>query len=168
MSTFLPRNRTPSASRRNRCSIAESPVNLIAPPAPKTRCQGKPKPRRKTRATIRAAPGYPAVFATAPYVDTFPSGIARIARSIRNRIFPAGSDFFLRFFISKRNRPARRTSRPASCNRLTRRFGSPVLSRSSRQAILTPEFLSANFDESSRHPERLQRVVLRLVHFKHR
>jgi len=107
-STFRPRNRTPSASSRSRCSIAESPVNLIAPPAPNTRCQGNPKPRRKTRATIRAAPGYPAIFATPPYVDTFPRGIARIARSIRSRIAPVCSVFFLALFIPEHSRPARK------------------------------------------------------------
>ena len=44
MSTFRPRNRTPSPSRRSRCSRAESPRNLISPPAPSTRCQGNPNP----------------------------------------------------------------------------------------------------------------------------
>jgi len=85
---------------------------LIAPPAPNTRCQGKPKPRRKTRATIRAAPGYPAILATPPYVETFPRGIARIACSIRSRIFPVCSVFFLTLFIPAHSRPARTRASP--------------------------------------------------------
>src|SRR5260370_25720837 len=51
---------------RSRCSMAESPRNLISPPAPSTRCQGSPKQRLKTAATCRAAPGYPAARAMAP------------------------------------------------------------------------------------------------------
>src|SRR5581483_3601405 len=88
MSTLRPRNLTPSASSRSRCSIAESPLSLISPPAPSTRCHGKPNPRRSTRATIRACPGRPAALATAPYVRTFPRGIARITRSTRRIIAP--------------------------------------------------------------------------------
>jgi hypothetical protein len=88
MSTRLPRNRTPSASSLSRCSTAESPVNLIAPPAPSTRCHGNPNPRRKTAATCRAAPGSLAARAIPPYVDTFPRGIARTACSIRSRVAP--------------------------------------------------------------------------------
>ena len=88
ISTRRPRKRTPSASSRSRCSIAESPVSLIAPPAPSTRCQGSPNPRRRVAATCRAAPGNPAARATPPYVDTLPRGIARTACSIRRRIAP--------------------------------------------------------------------------------
>jgi hypothetical protein len=88
ISTRRPRNRTPSASRRSRCSIAESPVSLIWPPAPNTRCQGNPNPRRKAAATRRAAPGNPAARATPPYVETFPGGIARTVCSIRRSITP--------------------------------------------------------------------------------
>jgi len=94
ISTFRPRKRTPSASNRNRCSIAESPRSLISPPAPNTRCHGKLKPRRRIRATIRAAPGNPAAFATPPYVATFPRGIARIVRSILMSIFPSAVGLF--------------------------------------------------------------------------
>ena len=54
MSTLRPRNRTPSDSRRNRCSIAESPVNLIAPPAPRTRATGI-----RTRDGEHARPSWP-------------------------------------------------------------------------------------------------------------
>src|SRR5258707_3486017 len=46
ISTRRPRKRTPSASSRSLCSIAESPRSLISPPEPRTRCHGKPKPRR--------------------------------------------------------------------------------------------------------------------------
>lgn len=101
MSTLRPRKRTPSASNRNRCSMALSPVSLMAPPAPRTRCQGNPNPRRNTRATSRAAPGKPAARATPPYVDTFPRGIARIARSMRRRIVPESGDFFFRVGIKR-------------------------------------------------------------------
>jgi hypothetical protein len=93
-STRRPWKRTPSASKRNRCSTAESPRNLISPPAPNTRCHGNPNPRRKIAATCLAAPGYPAARAIPPYVHTFPRGIARIARSICRRTTPgcSGSD----------------------------------------------------------------------------
>jgi hypothetical protein len=66
ISTRRPRKRTPSASRRKRCSIAESPLNLISPPAPSTRCHGNPNPRLKIAATCLAAPGNPATRAIAP------------------------------------------------------------------------------------------------------
>ena len=102
ISTFRPRKRTPSASNRNRCSIAESPRSLISPPAPSTRCQGNPYPLPKIRATNRADPGNPAIRAIPPYVETFPRGIARIVRSIRSRIMPVLSwDFFLERRISR-------------------------------------------------------------------
>lgn len=94
ISTRRPRNRTPSASKRSLCSIAESPVSLISPPAPNTRCQGNPKPRRRAAATRRAAPGNPAARATPPYVETFPRGIARTVCSIRRRIPPESSCLF--------------------------------------------------------------------------
>ncbi len=41
MSTCFPRNRTPSIMSRKRCSAAASPRNLISPPAPTIRCQGR-------------------------------------------------------------------------------------------------------------------------------
>ena len=41
MSTRFPRNRTPSIVSRKRCSAAASPRNLISPPAPTIRCQGR-------------------------------------------------------------------------------------------------------------------------------
>jgi len=104
ISTLRPRNRTPSASNRRRCSMAESPVSLIAPPDPSTRCQGSPNPRRNTRATIRAAPGYPAARATPPYVDTFPRGIPRITRSMRNTIIPGTTVFFFDFLMRAKGR----------------------------------------------------------------
>lgn len=96
-STRRPRKRTPSASRRNRCSTAESPRSLISPPAPSIRCHGNPNPRRKIAATCLAAPGYPAARAIPPYVDTFPRGIERIACSIRSRIAPGCSGSSLTF-----------------------------------------------------------------------
>src|SRR5262249_18257350 len=79
-----------SACKRNRCSMAESPRNLISPPEPRTRCQGKPNEPRSTRATCRASPGNPAARATAPYVETFPRGIFLMARRIRISGEPAG------------------------------------------------------------------------------
>jgi hypothetical protein len=91
MSTFLPRKRTPSASSRSRCSIAESPRSLISPPAPSTRCQGNPYERCRTRATRRAAPAKPAARAMPPYVETLPRGMLRIVASIRIRIAAARS-----------------------------------------------------------------------------
>jgi hypothetical protein len=118
ISTRRPRNRTPSASSRNRCSIAESPVNLIAPPAPNTRCHGNPNPRRKIAATCRAAPGNPAARAIPPYVETFPRGIPRIARSIRRRIVP---ESFCLVLPKIRTRVGRVTS------------GAPPFSRSLRE-----------------------------------
>ncbi len=66
ISAFRPRKRTPSASSRRRCSMAESPRTLISPPAPNTRCHGNPNPRCRTRATSRAPLGSPAARATAP------------------------------------------------------------------------------------------------------
>ena len=94
MSTRRPRNRTPSLSSRNRCSAAESPRNLISPPAPSTRCQGNPNPRCRMRATMRDRPGYPAALATPPYVNTFPCGISRITRSRSRRSSPESIVFF--------------------------------------------------------------------------
>jgi len=44
MSTRLPRKRTPSNSRRVRCSRPASYLSLISPPAPTTRCQGSEPP----------------------------------------------------------------------------------------------------------------------------
>ena len=102
MSTRRPRNRTPSLSRRNRCSAAESPRNLISPPAPSTRCQGNPNPRCKMRATMRDRPGYPAAWATPPYVNTLPRGIARITCSMRSRMSPASLAFLERFLTLTR------------------------------------------------------------------
>ena len=107
MSTFRPRNRTPSACSRNRCSAAESPRNLISPPAPSTRCQGNPNPRCKMRATKRDRPGYPAALATPPYVNTLPRGMARITCSIRTRNSP-GSVFSLERFMLERSSRRRR------------------------------------------------------------
>ena len=66
ISTRRPRKATPSACRRSRCSIAESPRSLISPPAPSTLCQGRSKERRSAPTTCLAAPGYPAARATAP------------------------------------------------------------------------------------------------------
>ena len=107
MSTRRPRKRTPSASNRSRCSTAGSPRSLISPPAPRTRCQGNPNPRRKTAATCRAAPGKPAARAIPPYVDTLPCGIVRIVCSMRKRatpglsglVFAAGEPRLLRFTV---------------------------------------------------------------------
>jgi hypothetical protein len=103
ISTLRPRNRTPSDWSRSRCSAADSPRNLISPPAPRTRCQGKPNPRCNTRATIRASPGNPAAFATPPYVNTFPRGIARITRSMRRISVPCPEELSF-LFISERFR----------------------------------------------------------------
>src|ERR1035437_7842733 len=44
MSTRLPRNRTPSISKRVRCSSPASYFSLISPPAPTMRCQGSALP----------------------------------------------------------------------------------------------------------------------------
>src|SRR5437016_7774646 len=86
ISTRRARKRTPSLSRRSRWSMAESPRSLTSPPAPNTRCQGNPNERCRTPTTCRAAPGYPAPQATAPYVETFPRGIRRIAATMRTCI----------------------------------------------------------------------------------
>ena len=48
MSTRLPRNFTPSISRRMRCSIPASNLSLISPPAPTTRCHGSPSCVRRS------------------------------------------------------------------------------------------------------------------------
>src|ERR1039458_378360 len=67
MSTRLPRNFTPSISRRMRCSIPASNLSLISPPAPTTRCQGREPPERcSSCATCRWYRGYPAAAATWP------------------------------------------------------------------------------------------------------
>ena len=95
ISTRRPRKRTPSACKRNRCSMAESPRNLISPPEPSTRCQGNPNDPRSTRATCRASPGTPAARATAPYVETLPRGIFLIARRIRTSGAAAGEELNL-------------------------------------------------------------------------
>jgi len=68
--------------KRNLCSAPLSPGSLIAPPEPRTRCHGNPGTCRRTRTTWRAAPGQPAARATAPYVETFPRGRARMARTM--------------------------------------------------------------------------------------
>src|SRR6202140_5096373 len=66
ISTRAPRNVTPSIRRRNLCSAAFSPHNLIAPPEPTTRCHGNPGTCCRMRTPCRAAPAQPAALATAP------------------------------------------------------------------------------------------------------
>jgi hypothetical protein len=87
MSTFRPRNRTPSASGATAANRG-IPSQLDLSARSKYALPGQTKSRRHTRATIRAAPGYPTIFVTAQYVDSFPRGIARIVCSIRSSIVP--------------------------------------------------------------------------------
>src|ERR1700688_1976918 len=51
---------------------------MIFPPAPTTRCHGRPRAPRNAQTTCRARPGKPAARATSPYVATFPFGIVRM------------------------------------------------------------------------------------------
>jgi hypothetical protein len=81
-STLRPLKRTPSASRRKRCSRAASPRSEIRPPDPRMRCHGSPPTSRNTRATCRALRGYPAALAIAPYVLTRPRGTLRMVFAI--------------------------------------------------------------------------------------
>lgn len=55
----------------------------MRPPAPTTRCHGRPFAPQSARTVRRAAPGKPAAFATSPYVVTLPRGIRAI--TARNR-----------------------------------------------------------------------------------
>jgi len=85
--TREPLKRTPSASRRRRCSKPDSAGKAILPPAATTRCHGNPCDCRNAHTTCRAAPGKPAARATAPYVETLPRGIFRMMERIRGNIF---------------------------------------------------------------------------------
>lgn len=93
ISTFLPRNRTPSLSSRKRCSKPSSPGREILPPEPITRCHGSPLTWRRTCATCRAQRGYPAAAAMPPYVLTLPRGIRRIMAAIATAILDIPWDF---------------------------------------------------------------------------
>jgi hypothetical protein len=82
ISTRRPRKITPSDCRRKRCSKPELPPSLISPLAPRTRCHGRSRAVRNTAATCRAPWGKPAARAIAPYVETMPRGICRMAAAI--------------------------------------------------------------------------------------
>ena len=83
-----------------------------------------------------------------------PRGIERIARSIRSRIVPTVSDFFLAV-ITKRNKPDQEANRPRNLGYPVRIcVPHPCRVFRDRVGILTLEFVSANFVESSSGPER--------------
>jgi hypothetical protein len=100
MSTRRPRKWTPSASRRKRCSKAECPRSLISPPEPRTRCQGTPTAPRSAAAVCRAPRGKPAAAAIAPYVETMPRGIWRMAARILVRLLAVRVSRFAFFRVA--------------------------------------------------------------------
>jgi hypothetical protein len=91
--------KTPSVRRRRACSLCsrENFGNTIRPPAPTTRCHGTFSSSGATfsaNPAWRARPGNPAARATAPYVATWPRGIAQTTCQIAcSAGFSPGADF---------------------------------------------------------------------------